>query len=63
LLLRAPGRELRPNVDRVSDAEARVVHQLGSPYGKDFAERREVALGGRVEALKVPELAVETQGL
>jgi len=47
----------------VIDAEARTVHQLWSPVGETFAQAREVTLGGRVEAVTVAGLAVETQGL
>jgi len=47
----------------VADVEAGLVHQFWGPRADGYAERREVALGGRVEAVTIPGLTVETQGL
>lgn len=47
----------------VADVEGGVIHQLWSPCADGYAERRTIALGQRVEAVTVPGLAVETQGL
>ena len=47
----------------VVDAEGKVIHQMWSPAGKGYREKREVALGERVEAVTVEGLGVETGGL
>jgi Uma2 family endonuclease len=47
----------------VVDAESRVVHQMWSPSGKSYREKRTVALGERIEAVTVAGLAVETRGI
>lgn len=44
----------------VADVEAGVVHQFWEPSAEGYAQRREVALGRRVEAVTVPGLVVET---
>ena len=44
----------------VVDLEGRTIHQMWSPQGDGFRERRAVALGERIEAATVPGLAVET---
>jgi len=47
----------------VADVERQCLHQMWSPREDGYAERREVALGGRVEAVTIPGLTLETQGL
>lgn len=47
----------------VADVEGGVIHQFWGPGAEGYAERREAALGGHVEALTITGLAVETQGL
>lgn len=47
----------------VIDAEAKAIHQMWSPSGKTYRAKRVVALGGRVEAVTVAGLGIETQGL
>jgi Uma2 family endonuclease len=47
----------------VADVTAKVIHQMWAPEGEAYAERREVAFGGRVEAATVSGLTVETGGL
>jgi Uma2 family endonuclease len=37
-----------------------LIHQMWSPHGEAYAERREVKLGARVEAATIDGLAVET---
>jgi Uma2 family endonuclease len=46
----------------VIDAVGGKLHQMWSPQGEGYAERREVALGARVEAVTVAGLGVELQG-
>lgn len=41
---------------------ARIIHQMQSPGGEAYGERREIAFGGRIAAA-VAGLAVETKGL
>lgn len=47
----------------VVDVEGGSVHQLWAPGPEGYAERREVALGERVEAVTVAGLSAETGGL
>jgi Uma2 family endonuclease len=47
----------------VADVERQVIHQLWSPGAEGYAERREVALGERIEAVTIAGLGVETVGL
>lgn len=47
----------------VIDAQRKTLHQLWSPSGKAYREKRIVPLGERVEAVTVAGLAVETAGL
>jgi Uma2 family endonuclease len=47
----------------VIDIEARQAHQLWGPKDGAYAERRELPLGGRLEAATAPGVAVETKGL
>jgi Uma2 family endonuclease len=46
----------------VADVQAGVLHQFLSPGTDGYAERREVALGTRVEAVTIAGLVVETAG-
>ncbi len=43
----------------VVDVERQITHQMWSPGVEGYAERREVPLGARVEAMTVPGLVVE----
>lgn len=47
----------------VVDLEAGKLHQMWSPAAKGYAEKREVALGERVESVTIAGLAVETGGV
>ncbi len=47
----------------VVDLAAGRLHQMWSPGVKGYAERREVVLGERVEAVTIEGLGVETRGL
>ncbi|HEX2764807.1 MAG TPA: Uma2 family endonuclease [Allosphingosinicella sp.] len=47
----------------VVDVNAGVIHQMWSPGGGAYAERREVKLGERIEAATIAGLAVETAGI
>ncbi len=47
----------------VLDVNARTLHQLWSPKPDGYGERREVALGGTIEALTIPGLQIETQNI
>lgn len=47
----------------VADVNARVIHQMWSPAGESYAERREVAFGERIEAATVHGLQVDTGAL
>ena len=47
----------------IADVNGRVIHQMWSPRDEDYAERREIAFGERLEAATVEGLAVETEGL
>ena len=47
----------------VIDAEGKVLHQMWSPSGKSYREKRVVALGERLEAVTVAGLAVESAGI
>lgn len=47
----------------VVDVNGRVIQQMWSPQGETYAGRREVAFGGRVGAMTVGGLALETGGL
>ena len=47
----------------VADVERQVIHQLWSPGAEGYAERREVALGERIEAVTIAALGVETRGI
>lgn len=42
----------------VIDAEGGTLHQMWSPQGELYAERREVALGDRVQAVAAPGLVI-----
>ena len=44
----------------VLDVNAGVIHQMWSPQGDAYAERREVGVGERIEAAMIEGLAVET---
>lgn len=44
----------------VVDVNARLIHQMWSPQGEAYVERREVNFGERIEAAAVEGLAVET---
>ena len=47
----------------VVDLKAKAVRQMWSPGAKGYGERRDVALGERVEAVTIAGLRVETVGL
>jgi Uma2 family endonuclease len=47
----------------VVDVTAKAIHQLWSPEGEAYAERREIAFGERIEAATIGGLAAETTGL
>jgi Uma2 family endonuclease len=47
----------------VLDVNAGLIHQMWSPQGEAYAERREVKLGERIEAATIRGLAVETAGI
>lgn len=47
----------------VIDLNAGTLHQMWSAGAKGFAQRRETALGGRIESVTLAGLAVETGGL
>ena len=47
----------------VVDLEGRVLHQMWSPGADGYAERREVALGERVEAVTIGGLRVDTSDI
>lgn len=47
----------------VIDVEARMIHQMWSPAREDYAERRLVPLGERIEAATVEGFAVATDGI
>lgn len=47
----------------VVDVAGGTVHQMWAPGPERYGERREVALGQRIEAVTVAGLAVETDGL
>jgi Uma2 family endonuclease len=47
----------------VVDLEARLIHQMWSPDGERYAERRQVAFGTPVEAVTIAGLKVETNAL
>ncbi len=46
----------------VADVGRQCLHQLWSPRADGYAERREVALGTRIEAVTIAGLGVETAG-
>ena len=43
----------------VADVEVKVIHQMWGPKGDAYAERREVAFGGRIESVTVAGLVVK----
>jgi Uma2 family endonuclease len=45
----------------VADIEGRRIHQMWSPAGDAYAERREIKFGERIEAATIDGLAVETE--
>jgi Uma2 family endonuclease len=47
----------------VVDVQGRMVHQHWAPFGKDYTQRREIALGERLEAVTIAGLAIETAGI
>lgn len=47
----------------VVDTEGKLVHQMWSPAGKSYREKRSVALGERVGAVTIVGFAVETGGV
>lgn len=47
----------------VVDVEARAIHQMWSPDGEAYGERRELAFGEALEAVTIAGLRVETSGL
>jgi Uma2 family endonuclease len=44
----------------VLDVNARILHQLWKPGPDGFGERREIKLGGLIEAVTIPDLRIET---
>lgn len=63
------GRKLRRYADAglpeywVADVNGRVIHQMSCPIGDVFSERREVAFGGTINLVTIPDLAINTTGL
>jgi Uma2 family endonuclease len=47
----------------VADLEGGLIHQMWSPEGEAYVERREVKFGDRMEAATIEGLAVETAGI
>lgn len=47
----------------VANVNARVIHQMWSPEGEVYAERREVAFGERINAATLHGITVETRDL
>lgn len=47
----------------VVDVEKRAIHQMWTPQGEDYAERRKVAFGSEIAATGIPGLAIETTAL
>ena len=47
----------------VIDAEAKVIHQMWTPAGKTYRDKRQVALGARIEGATIEGFVVETAGL
>ncbi len=47
----------------VADLPARFIHQMWGPHADGYAERRQVALGERIEAATITGLGVDTAGL
>lgn len=47
----------------VADVNARVIHQMWSPAGEGYAERREIAFGERISAATLTGLSIETNSL
>lgn len=47
----------------VLDVVAGLIHQMWSPRGEAYTERREVKIGKRIEAVTIEGLAVETAGM
>lgn len=47
----------------VADVDAGVIHQMWAPTPEGYAERRELAFGGRIEATTVAGLEVDTVAL
>lgn len=47
----------------VVDVEGRVVHQMWRPEGDAYAERRDIAFGGRISAATVTDLSVDSAAL
>jgi len=47
----------------VVDVEGRVIHQMWSPAGDSYAERREIAFGGPISAATVIDLSVNSAAL
>lgn len=47
----------------VADVNARTIHQMWSPSLKGYTERREVRLGGQIEAATIEGVGVETATL
>jgi Uma2 family endonuclease len=47
----------------VLDVNAGVIHQMWSPQGEAYRERREVKLGERIKSATIEGLAVETGGI
>jgi Uma2 family endonuclease len=47
----------------VVDVKGRLIHQLWQPQGQEYAGRRQVEFGGRIEAVTMAGLALDTTAL
>jgi Uma2 family endonuclease len=47
----------------VADLQGGKLHQMWAPSGKGYGEKREIALGERLEAVTIAGLAIETAGI
>jgi Uma2 family endonuclease len=47
----------------VVDVNGSLIHQMWATEGEAYCERREVAVGERIEAATIDGLAVETDGI
>lgn len=47
----------------VADLNARLIHQMWAPEGKEYSERRKVAFAGPVEAVTIAGIALDTSSI